>query len=60
MRNLQYSFFTAGELKPSGWLRDQLTCEAEGLAGNLDKVWPDIRDSMWIGGERDGWERVPY
>ncbi|MBQ8399275.1 MAG: glycoside hydrolase family 127 protein, partial [Clostridia bacterium] len=28
--------------------------------GNLDKVWPDIRDSAWIGGDQDGWERVPY
>lgn len=22
--------------------------------------WPDIRESAWIGGSRDGWERVPY
>jgi hypothetical protein len=55
-----YRFFTAKELKPSGWLKRQLQIQAEGLSGNLDKIWPDIRDSRWAGGNRDGWERVPY
>ena len=53
-------FYTSKELKPSGWLRKQLLIEANGLAGNLDKVWPDVRNSKWIGGDREGWERVPY
>lgn len=30
------------------------------MSGNLDKVWPDIRDGKWIGRDKDGWERVPY
>ena len=51
---------TAGEISPRGWLKRQLEIQAAGLAGNLDKVWPDVRDSKWIGGEREGWERVPY
>lgn len=55
-----HSFFTTRELIPEGWLKEQLRTQAEGLSGNLDKVWPDIRDSSWIGGNRDGWERVPY
>ena len=54
------SFFTAREYKPSGWLKAQLQTQADGLSGNLDKVWPDVRDSRWIGGDREGWERVPY
>lgn len=48
------------ELRPEGWLRRQLEIQAKGLSGNLDKVWPDVRDSAWIGGDREGWERVPY
>lgn len=56
----KYSFFTSREIKPMGWMRRQLEIEAEGLAGQLDRVWPDIRDSAWIGGNREGWERVPY
>ena len=55
-----FSFFTAKELKPRGWMKRQLEIQADGLNGNLDKVWPDVRDSMWIGGECEGWERVPY
>ncbi len=52
--------FTPREITPQGWLRRQLEIQANGLSGNLDRVWPDVRDSRWLGGDRDGWERVPY
>ena len=48
------------EIQPEGWLKRQLGIQAQGLAGNLDQIWPDVRDSAWIGGDREGWERVPY
>ena len=38
------------EIKPEGWLKNQLRIQANGLSGNLDQFWPDIRDSQWIGG----------
>ena len=60
LKPTKFQFFTHGEIRPEGWLRRQLRIQADGLSGNLDKVWPDVRDSRWIGGERDGWERVPY
>ena len=60
MKKPKYRFFTKGEIEPAGWLKTQLRVQADGLGGNLDKVWPDVRDSRWIGGNRDGWERVPY
>lgn len=47
-------------VKPEGWLLEQLNIQIKGLSGNLDKVWPDVRDSAWIGGDREGWERLPY
>ena len=56
----KWKFYTSKELKPEGWLKRQLEIQAEGLSGNLHKIWPDIRDSAWIGGNREGWERVPY
>lgn len=56
----KWDFYTAKEIKPRGWLKRQLEIQAEGLSGNLDKIWPDIRDSAWIGGDKEGWERVPY
>jgi hypothetical protein len=55
-----YRFFTVRELGASGWLKRQLQIQAGGLSGSLDKIWPDIRDSRWTGGGRDGWERLPY
>lgn len=60
IKHLPYSFFTTNEIKPTGWLKKQLEIQAAGLSGNLDKVWPDVRDSAWVGGNREGWERVPY
>ena len=55
-----YSYFTSNEIEPKGWILDQLKLQRDGLNGNLDNVWPDICDSKWIGGDREGWERVPY
>ncbi len=56
----KWNFYTSKEIKPEGWLRRQLEIQAAGLSGNLHKIWPDIRDSGWIGGNRESWERVPY
>ncbi|HOM99616.1 MAG TPA: glycoside hydrolase family 127 protein [Acidobacteriota bacterium] len=49
-----------GSVKPEGWLRRQLEIQAAGLTGHLDEFWPDVRDSGWIGGSAEGWERMPY
>ena len=56
----RYSFYDPDQLKPAGWLKKQLEIQADGLSGALDRVWRDVRDSAWIGGEAEGWERVPY
>lgn len=53
-------FFSTNEIKPTGWLKQQLETQAYSLAGNLDKIWKDVKDSAWIGGDAEGWERVPY
>jgi len=49
-----------GEIKPTGWLERQLRIQADGLSGHLDEFWDDIKDSGWIGGRAEGWERMPY
>lgn len=60
LKPLKLKGFTTNEIKPTGWLKRQLEIQANGLSGNLDKIWPDIKDSKWIGGDKEGWERVPY
>lgn len=49
-----------GRVRPAGWLRDQLRVQAAGLGGHLDEFWPDVKDSAWVGGSAEGWERGPY
>ena len=50
-----------GSIVPSGWLRDQLLIQANGLTGHLDEVWPDVGlNSGWLGGDGESWERGPY
>ncbi len=49
-----------GEVKPAGWLKDQLEAQAAGLTGHLDDFWPDLAESSWRGGTGDAWERGPY
>ncbi|AMV37987.1 beta-L-arabinofuranosidase domain-containing protein [Planctomyces sp. SH-PL62] len=49
-----------GAIRPAGWLKTQLEVQAKGLGGRLDEFWPDIKQSAWIGGKAEGWERVPY
>jgi hypothetical protein len=63
MKPLQQPHFTPfpiASLSPKGWLADQLRLQAGSLSGHLDTFWPDIKDSAWIGGEAEGWERMPY
>ena len=56
----KWNQYTTKEIKPTGWLKRQLQIQAAGLSGHLDQVWPDVRDSGWLGGDRNDWERGPY
>lgn len=49
-----------GKIIPQGWLKNQLRLQANGLSGHLDEFWPDVKDSRWIGGNAEAWERFPY
>ncbi len=50
-----------GAIKPTGWLKNQLQIQANGLTGHLDEFWPDVgTNSGWLGGTGEAWERGPY
>nr|WP_289767531.1 beta-L-arabinofuranosidase domain-containing protein [uncultured Acetatifactor sp.] len=59
-KNRKLTYLSPADIRPEGWLKRQLELQARGLSGHLDLIWPDVRDSKWIGGDREGWERVPY
>jgi len=48
-----------GAVKPAGWLKDQLTLQANGLTG-ISMSSGLGADSAWKGKDGDGWERGPY
>ncbi len=57
------AFYTLplGAIRPSGWLREQLQIQANGLGGHLDETWADVgSNSGWLGGTGESWERGPY
>jgi len=60
LRPLAFQPLPLGQIKPSGWLLNQLKIQAAGLGGHLDEFWPDVKDSAWVGGKAEGWERGPY
>lgn len=52
--------FPLGSITPLGWLKQQLDLQVNGLSGHLDEFWPDVKDSRWVGGSAEAWERFPY
>lgn len=60
LKNNAFIQLPLGSVKPSGWLKNQLEIQANGLPGHLDEYWPDLITSAWHGGEKEAWERGPY
>jgi glycosyl hydrolase family 127 (putative beta-L-arabinofuranosidase)/beta-L-arabinofuranosidase (glycosyl hydrolase family 127) len=59
----QNSFYPLplGNIRPTGWLKNQMLTQANGLSGHLDETWPDVDgNSGWLGGTGESWERGPY
>lgn len=49
------------EIKPEGWLLDQLKNQMQGLIGILYEMWDSVGSySGWLGGSGESWERAPY
>lgn len=57
-----FDFLPLTSVKPKGWLLRQLRIQADGQTGHLDEFWPslDQKQSAWLGGSGEGWERGPY
>lgn len=57
----QVNSLNMSEIKPLGWLKDQLTLQLEGISLHLDENWGSVGPfSDWIGGTDNSWERPPY
>jgi len=47
---MTYNLLPLGAIAPTGWIKDQLTLQANGLAGNLMNFYRYVNDSLWVGG----------
>lgn len=49
------------QITPKGWLYKRLRAQADGLSGNIERLFPDLSDnSAWLGGKGEAWERGVY
>lgn len=57
-----YTQLAVGDIKPEGWLKEQLIRQRDGLTGHLDSIYPQVMGARngWLGGDGDVWERGPY
>lgn len=57
-----YAQLPLGEIKPQGWLNEQMQIMLNGMTGNLDTLYELVcgDNNAWLGGEGDAWERGPY
>lgn len=57
-----FTQLAVGDIKPEGWLKEQLIRQRNGLTGHLDSIYPQVMGPRngWLGGDGDVWERGPY
>ncbi len=60
LKTLRFKPLPMKNIRPTGWLKHQLEVQLAGLSGNLDLIWADLHSSRWLGGDQEGWERLPY
>jgi len=53
-----------GSIKAKGWLLKQLEQQRDGATGMAEELYPEKdnlgKNTDWLGGEGNSWERVPY
>ncbi|MFH1121509.1 MAG: alpha/beta hydrolase-fold protein [Bacteroidota bacterium] len=48
----KYQWFSLGEIKPSGWLKEQMQKDMDGFVGHLGLLVPDLMNDMIYGSDR--------
>lgn len=51
-----------GEIRPAGWLAEQMKRMCTGMTAHLDEIYESVmgKRNGWLGGDGDVWERGPY
>jgi hypothetical protein len=60
MKENRFKVLPLGSVKARGFLLRQLTAQRDGITGHME-LYPDYgKDSGWLGGAGESWERGPY
>lgn len=57
---LKFQPLPLGEVKPLGWLKQQLDLMADGLPGHLHEFYRLVKDAPWLGGDQEYSCTSPY
>ena len=61
LADVPYKRLPLGDVRPAGWLQEQLRRMGDGMAGRLNDLYVNVNDdNAWLGGRGDNWERGPY
>ena len=63
--HMEFSSLPLGQVKATGWLKNQLLLQAENVTKHFEELSPDCRSegdnrSGWLGGSGESWERGTY
>lgn len=63
--NMEFSPLSLGQVRATGWLKNQLLLQAENVTKHFEKLSPDCKSdgedrSGWLGGTGESWERGTY
>lgn len=62
---MEFSPLSLGQVRATGWLKNQLLLQAENVTKHFEKLSPDCKSdgedrSGWLGGTGESWERGTY
>lgn len=63
LKPLHFMKLPVGAVQPSGWIKEYLLLQKNGLTGKLGEIsaWLEKEGNAWMGSGGDhGWEEVPY